>query len=612
MNHQNRYQTRASIQFQKKSRPHIAKCLLSGLLVFFCSQPPGRADENIGTPATESAQTSRPTPEMPKPFPIDTTSPISQAITALIAGRQNSLLTQPDFSRQAEQLANLYQKNNNQLLWLGVSPSRTNIEQALAILNNAGADGLDPAAYDADVLKQHIRQGLGIPQTATAELSKFDTALSIALLRFINDLHHGRVSPRQLDYPMPFGDKQQIDSAGLIAQAIAQQTLPQLPQSVQPKFKQYRQLKQILAGYRQTPQPATRLERLTFEKPLRPGEHHPQLAELKNRLILLGLLAADSDGNGAFAPRAYSKPLQEAVKRFQQQNALKADGIIGIETAALLNQSLAEKILLVELAMEKLRWVPDNISGPMIIVNIPAFQLWAFKSVDDPDALNMKVIVGQALKNQTPVLFEEMKYIEFMPYWNIPKSIMTKEILPKLNDDFAYLQEQDIELVKLDSNATTSIYDDILHGRVRARQRPGKNNPLGKVKFIFPNTEDVYLHDTSTPNLFNKSQRDLSHGCVRVSGAEKLAEFVLSIQPETVWDITSIQSAMSGNKTRRVNLKKPIPVLFFYSTAFVDPDNQIHFYRDIYEQDAALEKALGKVPASENGSLLTARTGAPG
>ena len=532
----------------------------------------------------------------------------ASVISTLIASKQNPLLVKPDFSKQADQLLSLYQLANNQLLWLGESRSQPNIDAAISILNNANADGLDPRDYDAEVLKDNFELALAIPPSAINELAKFDTALSIALLRFVNDLHHGRVNPKELNYPSPFGSKQFIEAATLIKQAIDQNTLAQLPEVVQPKYKQYQQLKQVLANYLKAPKDDD-FQPLFFEKALRPGDRHPQLAELKQRLIALDALPpTDEDSK---PNKFYSKALQAGVKEFQRQNNLQADGIIGKETAAKLNQSLAQKILQIELAMERLRWLPDDITGPVIIVNIPAFQLRAFNSVNDADILNMKVIVGKAVKNQTPVLLEDMKYLEFMPYWNIPSSIMKKEILPKMYNNLGYLQSQNIELVQLYSNQESgwySVFDDIKHGRVRARQRPGKKNPLGKVKFIFPNKEDVYLHDTSSPNLFNRDQRDLSHGCVRVAEAEKLAEFVLGNQPETSWDLAAIQQAMSGSKTRRVSLKNPIPVLFYYTTTFVDQDNQIHFYRDIYNQDEVLEKALGKIPLPGNSSLIAAKT----
>lgn len=539
---------------------------------------------------------------------------IAFSISSLIARRVNPLLTHPDFSAQAEQLQTLYLSNQNQLLWLG--PDKHS-HIALALLDNAKADGLNPEDYDASLLQQHFISALSLPPTAYDELAQFDTALSIALIRFVSDLHSGRVIPKKLNYPPEFGNKQTFAVASLIKQAIDNQDLAHLAELAAPQFKQYRQLKQALAKYREMPKEQD-FQLLDFKTTLRPGAYHPQLATLRERLITLQAMSPESPQANSY----YSASLQEGVKAFQHKTGLKVDGIIGPDTANSLNQTMEQKIQGIELAMERLRWLPNDITdGPMIIVNIPAFQLWASKSADDPDTLNMKVIVGKAQKNQTPMLLEQMKYLEFMPYWNIPKSIMEKEILPKVYEDTAYLQNEDIELVQLvrrlanqeqdqESNSWETLASDIRRGRVRARQRPGKKNPLGKVKFVFPNKEDVYLHDTSSPRLFNLSQRDLSHGCVRVAEAGKLAEFVLSSQPENRWNETAIQEAMSGEKTRRVTLRKPISVLFFYSTSYVDQDGQVHFYRDIYEQDAILNKALQKIRSHQNNSLLTAKANA--
>jgi murein L,D-transpeptidase YcbB/YkuD len=232
------------------------------------------------------------------------------------------------------------------------------------------------------------------------------------------------------------------------------------------------------------------------------------------------------------------------------------------------------------------------------MVNIPAFQLLALTSPQDEHPLTMKVVVGKAKENQTPILWEEMKYLEFMPYWNIPRSIMDKEIVPKIQSDKTYLSSQDIELVENvndEFDAETNdmgVVHNLKHGLMRARQRPGNKNPLGKVKFIFPNKADVYLHDSPARGAFSRDRRDLSHGCVRVSDAEKLAEFVLGNQPG--WSRETIQAAMSGSKTQRVSLKKTIPVLFFYNTAFAGTDNKLRFYPDIYGYDAQLQSALNK------------------
>jgi len=530
----------------------------------------------------------------------------ADALKTLIAGKRNPLLSSPDFSPLAEQLASLYRQTGYQLLWLPPNRNHTAVEQGLTMIAQAFADGLDPRYYDAELLRKNLTLAGSIATGAVQELAEFDTAFSIAFLRYANDLHFGRVSPQQLDYPQTFGKNRTLDIPALLAQALEHQTLNKLPDQLRPKFKQYRQLQNVLAAYRKLPKEANR-EALLFNASLHPFETHPQMPLLRQRLIQAGAMSPQSLAEDTI----YSEALQQGVKNFQLQNGLLADGIIGTETAAKLNETLQQKILQIELALERLRWLPDDIDGPLIIVNIPAFQLWAFNDYDDSEPLNLKVIVGKALQNPTPVLFEKMRYLEFMPYWNIPQSILDKEILPKLYEDIGYLESQDIELVERnesDADSWDSVFEDLKSGRVRVRQRPGKNNPLGKVKFVFPNKEDVYLHDTSSPRLFERSRRDFSHGCVRVAQADKLAEFVLKNQPDSDWNNENILQAMSDSKTRRVSLKNPIPVLFIYSTSFVDQQGQVHFYRDIYQQDQLLLKALDKNLDQSGQNILSVKS----
>jgi murein L,D-transpeptidase YcbB/YkuD len=233
-------------------------------------------------------------------------------------------------------------------------------------------------------------------------------------------------------------------------------------------------------------------------------------------------------------------------------------------------------------------------------VNIPAFQLWAFDTIDQADSnvLNMRVVVGNALKTQTPVLMAEMHFIDFMPYWNVPYSIIKNELLPKLIQNSHYLDKENMELVSVfrDSEKPTAFNQETMNllkeGKLRIRQRPGGKNALGRVKFIFPNKDDVYLHDTPSNTLFSRSRRDFSHGCVRVENPQKLAEFALKDQDN--WNADTIKTALNTPKTQRVILKKPIPVLFFYTTAFFDHNDSLDFYPDIYGHDAILLEALSK------------------
>lgn len=563
----NQHAATHSLKKMAKSMPYLLPVLL---LLYFFSQP---ASTDI--------------PELN----------VNQAIQSLLASKQHPLLLQPDFSKHSEALTQLYLMNANQLIWLGEDRPVKNRVDALNILSNAADDGLNPVDYDAERMRGYLQHAESLPQSAATELASYDVALSIALVHYLHDLHVGRIDPRDLNYPEQFGTKPAIDIVALLALHLQQQSLAELPLALVPKLTQYRQLKQALADYRKQDLTAVSVE-LVFGKSLRPGDHDPQMPLLRQRLRKLGELSeAELVGMGE-SDSLYDPASIAAVQRLQQGQGLKADGIVGKQTVMALNQPLGEKIALIELAMERLRWLPDLPDGPRIIVNIPAFQLWAFKSADDQNPLNMKVIVGKAEENQTPMLWEDMEYLEFMPYWNIPKSIMDKEILPKLLTDYSYLVSQNIELVERFADNGGEYLDNVIDGlksgRVRGRQRPGKKNPLGRVKFIFPNKADVYLHDTPFKTAFNKDRRDLSHGCVRVADAEKLAEFVLGDQEG--WDLQAIREAMTATKTQRVSLKQSMPVLFFYNTAFVDQDNKPRFYPDIYGHDALLQKVLNKPP----------------
>ena len=530
--------------------------------------------------------------------------PTAHSIADLATNPNNPLLRDTNFSKFVDEFKTLYESNQYQLLWANPNNDQQQTQTALDLLANASLQGLDPIDYDVPTLKKELTN---LTSAQPQQLAYFDAALSIAMMRFLHDLHEGRVTPQTLNYSWKFSDAPPLNAAEAIKQAITRNELTQLPEKFEPKVKQYQLLKARLADFRRQ-SVRSDAETLRFEKTLRPNDKYPQLELLKQRLQDLGTWPEAQATSQTLASN-YQGALVEGIKQLQREHGLKADGIIGRDTAALLTQNHADKIKQIELTMERLRWLPRDLSGPLILVNIPAFELSAFNSLDQERAFNMKVIVGKAPDNQTPMLFEDMEYIEFKPYWNIPKSIMDKEILPKLMSNWNYLQNQNIELVQRGGagDSVENIFDDLRQGRVRARQRPGSKNPLGKVKFVFPNKADVYLHDTPSHNLFARDRRDFSHGCVRVAEAEKLAEFVLSFQ--SGWDSNSIKTAMEGSKTQRVRLKQAIPVLFFYTTSFVDENNHLHFYHDIYGQNEALEKALKREPIvpRQNESVLTGK-----
>lgn len=563
--------------------PSLAQPVFSADLPAMLNNTP----ENT-SPAVSGAEPSESLPASipaiaPAPVVVTPAIPADNPIGAILLTKQMPLLLRSDFSRDSDSIVQIYANNNFQALWLGNNRSEKNLNDLLGILSNANKDALNSANYDVERLKQLIADHNQDPTSIASR----DIAITVAWVRFLHDLRQGQVDPRDIQYPVHIAPKPTLDLPALIKQHLASQTLAELSALYEPKNKQYQKLKQILTSLRQLP--SNEYGEFKISKALKPGEHHPQIEALRQRLSALGVYEHPAKSDNT----TYDSDLVSAVKKVQQQQGLKTDGIIGGATAALFTQSSSEKIEQIELAMERARWIPDTSEGPMIVVNIPAFQLWAFNSVDDQNPLNMRVIVGKAPDNKTPVLWEEMKYLEFMPYWNIPKSILEKEIWPKVANNEGYLASQEIELIRHQNS-------DLQGGGsyIRARQRPGKKNPLGRVKFVFPNKADVYLHDTPGHAAFSRQKRDLSHGCVRVSEPEKLAEFVLADQEG--WDRDKIKQAMSGPKTRHVTLKRSVPVLFYYATTFVDPDNQLRFYPDVYGQDEALKKALIKLQAPIN------------
>ena len=528
---------------------------------------------------------------------VDKYPSVAYEVNAIISSKQHPFLLRSDFQYRAEDLEALYKMSDHNLLWLGNAQSEKNINDALNVLEKASDNGLNSTRYDTQTLRQKLSAALKIAPDNYKELALYDTAISLSLLRFLHDLHYGRVNPTEINFNLKLREKKLIDLPALIKTSLAQGTVGQLPDLVEPKLKQYQKLKQALANYRLLDKTPAAFE-LVLTKPVNPGGSLPQAEELREFLVKTGDLPEEPSVSDAKKSNRYTGKLVEGVKKFQLRHGMNADGVLGKDTVAAMNGSPGKRAAQIELAMERLRWLPEPSAGASIIVNIPAFQLWAFDDVDEfnADMPTMRVVVGKALKNQTPVLMAKMSFIDFMPYWNVPYNIVKEEILPKLMQNRGYLAAQNMELVTSFGNEaravpfTASSIAQLKQGTLRVRQRPGKKNALGKVKFIFPNKSDVYLHDTPSRSLFSKSRRDFSHGCVRVARPDQLAEFALRNQ----WSKETIQQALNTQKTRRVILKKPIPVTFFYSTTFVDQNDKVAFYSDIYGYDAVLQEALNR------------------
>jgi L,D-transpeptidase YcbB len=290
--------------------------------------------------------------------------------------------------------------------------------------------------------------------------------------------------------------------------------------------------------------------------------------------------------------------LVDGVKAFQSRHGLTADGVIGRDTFEQLNTPMAARARQIELTLERLRWTPLLLGTRMIVVNVPEFVLRAYEINDGQISVKttMNVIVGKALDTRTPLFFEDMRFIEFSPYWNIPPSIGKAETVPKLRRDPAYFNSEGMEFVDSDGRVISTLSEAnlgaVLRGKLRIRQRPGPKNALGDIKFIFPNNDNIYLHHTPAPQLFKRDRRDFSHGCIRIEDPASLARFVLQDQPG--WTEERIRDAMENGNSTTIRLKQPLPVVIAYATAIVKSDGKVYFFQDIYGHDKLLDAALSK------------------
>lgn len=444
---------------------------------------------------------------------------------------------------------------------------------ALWVLRQASLQGLDPRDYGADALQRQLHEG-------ASDKARFDVALTSAMLHYLADLRVGRVRS-EYHTRLPDARLVQYDPVERLRAGLAGGRLQAAVRAAEPQLPQYGQVKAALAHYRALsrqpypalPAPPTKVV---------PGGAYPDAEALFKRLVLLGDMPADAP---APAEGLYSERMEEGVRHFQARHGIDEDGVLGRGTIEALNVPPRQRVRQLELTLERLRWLPDFGPGPLILVDLPAYRLWALHDSNVDVPLEMRVVVGTAVKTETPLFVGQMRYLEFNPYWNVPRSILDNDILPKLARNPAYLTQNEMETVPAGASLA-----DLKAGRARVRQRPGPKNALGAIKFVMPNPMDIYLHSTPAHELFKRSRRDLSHGCIRVEHPAALAQYVLG--RDRKWNADTIQGALQPGPTRHIDLVHAIPVVIFYATAIVGSDGNPSFAADIYGRDATLEQAL--------------------
>jgi murein L,D-transpeptidase YcbB/YkuD len=496
-----------------------------------------------------------------------------------------------------DQIGQLYQSNDFRLLWSdGAKPSAAAIS-LLQELRLAGERGLDPLDYPGNSLAYLLVDLIDSPHAGIEHWALFDAGLSLAGLRFLSDVHVGRIDPATVGQALSVG-RVQLDLPTTLAHLAAAVDVTAAVDALEPQFSHFVLLKKQLSRYR-----AIALEDGLNDLPalaakaLKPGDDYAGAAQLQRLLIALGDAAPPAPD--APAPVTLSPAIVDALKHFQGRHGEKPDGVLGAATFTELTRPLSRRVQQIELTMERWRWLPSELVTAPIIVNIPQFRLFAFESTVDSEASirQMDVIVGKSFNStQTPVFAADMSYLIFRPYWEVPYNIAQKEIVPTARNNPADIERRNMEIVRGGGDGaevmpnTVENVELIARGTLRLRQRPGPNNSLGLVKFMFPNPYNVYLHSTPAQALFAESRRDFSHGCIRVSDPVGLAQYVLRDSPE--WTRDKILAAMNGTSPQTVTLKNHIRVFIVYGTAIATEKGNILFFDDIYGHDERLEKAL--------------------
>lgn len=518
----------------------------------------------IGTArCNSSARAEDPTPPAVLPAPPQHLAP---EIASLLAS--GSIPGSPT-PVERELLSDLYTLDSPDPLWIDDGGGLTGAgRQALDLLLGADSHGLTPSHYRVDM--------------QPANLAPFEVELSLAMLRYLGDIRFGRVER---------GDRSALP-ASLRRAATSGHTLDAVTEAM-PRLGHYEGLRHALAAYRAIAAgPA--LPALPADSPsIRIGEPLPWSDALRAHLLAFGDLAPSAD-----EPRGdvYDAALEDAVKHFQRRHALADDGVLGKGTLAALRVPVATRVRQIELALERSRWLPRDLTGRAIVVNIPMYRLDAYDVVESArPVMSMKVVVGTQGRYSTPVFASQVERVVFRPYWNVPRSIVVGELLPKALADHGYLAAHRYELVRGQSDrgevvpVSAESLQALASGALRLRQRPGPGNALGLVKFDLPNTYDVFLHDTPSQLAFARDQRALSHGCVRVERPVDLATWVLGA-PE--WSPATVTAATAGRDAQMVRVERPVPVLLTYTTAAVDADGTVHFAADIYGHDLKLDRIL--------------------
>lgn len=467
------------------------------------------------------------------------------------------LQQKPEFAPFASDFRNFYQQVDHQYVWYDQNGLIEFVGVLQSRIQNTAGDGLSLKIPYQPLLDSLLQLNMqeGKVRAPSVELELLLTAQYFYYAQHL--LQGAKISQAEsLQWYLP---RKKLSYPDLLSALLSEKNIAAVEAAA--VIQQYSALKEGLVAYRKIEEQGADVEVPDYKKSLRPGDSAASVAMIKQRLVQLGdAVAYDSSS-------VYTQDWIDAVNRFKQRHGLHPDSVLSKDMVQQLQVPVADRIRQIMVNLERQRWIPvDANTDELILVNIPEYRLHYFQG--GKHLWHCNVVVG-AVMNKTVVFSGDMQYVVFSPYWNVPQSIINKEIKPGMARNKNYLARHNMEW-----------------NGGRVRQKPGPKNSLGLVKFLFPNSNNIYLHDTPSKSLFNRQDRAFSHGCIRVSEPRELAIRVLA--QDSTWTPEKIDAAMHAGKEKYVTLKKKIPVFIGYFTAFIGVDGLLNFRKDIYNKDKAL------------------------
>lgn len=483
-----------------------------------------------------------------------------------------------------------YYSANPDFIWVTGDAPNSRAQDAVRVLGGAASYGLTPADYSVDVPAAATNAAL--PEARTKELVRFEMALSARVLRYAHDAQSGRVDPNRMTGYYDFPGKP-LDLEGVLKTLAHTQEVRTYLESRHPQNPEYQALRVELESLQASEENEIVVDPKLL---LKPGESSPELPKLLT-LIARNL---DDEMGGDFGEtlarlgksELYGPDLVPVIKAVQKRAGMKGDGVIGPRTvASLAGTSKADKVEKVMAALEELRWLPSDLGSPRVFINQPAFT--ASYIDNGEEKLKTRVVIGK-VTNQTAFFYNQIKQVDFHPYWGVPQSIIVNEMLPRLRSDPGYLDRAGYEVTDFSGRRVPSAAVDWgAYGAkipFSVRQQPSEANALGELKILFPNKHAIYMHDTPQKSFFGRDMRALSHGCIRLQDPRGMAAAVLGTSVDDI-----AEKLKHGHSTE--NVTRVIPVYVAYFTAWPDMSGKVEYFDDVYDRDSKLMQALDATEA---------------